>query len=42
MRTRCLAVALLFAVMAGAILANMPDEPVSAGAVALNHSASVN
>jgi hypothetical protein len=33
MRTRCLAVALIFAVLAGAILANMQGEPVSAGAV---------
>jgi hypothetical protein len=39
---RCLAVALIFAVLAGAILANMRDEPVSAGAVPLSHRVSVN
>jgi hypothetical protein len=42
MCNRCLAVALIFAVLAGAILANLRDEPVSAGAVQLNHKVSVN
>jgi hypothetical protein len=42
MRKRCLAVALIFAVLAGAILANVRDEPVSAGAGSTGEKVSVN
>jgi hypothetical protein len=42
MRKRCLAVALIFAVFAGAILANVRDKPVSAGAVSTGEKVSVN
>jgi hypothetical protein len=42
MRTRCRAVALIFAILAGAILANVRHEPVSAGAVSTDNKMSVN
>jgi hypothetical protein len=38
----CLAIALLFAVAAGTILAMAPHHPASASAASIGHSASVN